>query len=154
MSTEVFAWGDIFELDVPAGTAVADLGELAELRLPGLAETPVLLVVLSPHVEPGPVEAVTQALRRFAASRGWGSPLAPETHVGPDGIATGRLAFVADQAWEALALAWNQHLVLAFTAAPEATAPVFDGAEALMATLRPCELVVPRTAPDEPAGDW
>lgn len=154
MATEVFQWGDAFELDVPVGTAVNDAGELAELRLPGLEDTPVFLVVLSPHAEPSPEAAVTQALRRFAASRGVSAPIAPETYVAPDGIVSGRLSFVVEQAWEALALAWNHELVLAFTAARETDSPVFDRATELMASLRPCELIVPRTAAAEAVGDW
>ncbi len=154
MSTEAWRWGDLFELDVPLAAEVRELGEMIEVRFPEEAESPLLLAVFSPMTAPGgPEQTVRDALERFAASRSF-RQARPELSVDPHGVVAGRVSFVTDLAWEALAIAWNQHLVVAFSAATSPAAGIFDRAEALMASLRPGELVVPRVASAEAAGDF
>jgi len=158
MSTEAWRWGDMFELDVPLSAEVRDLGEMVELRFAEEPATPLLLAAFSPlPTSGGPEQAVHGALERFALSRGFGrgsGPLRPELSVDPQGVVAGRLAFVTDLAWEVLAIAWNNHLVVAFSAAARPDAGIFDRAEALLASLRPGELIVSGTYLPEAAGDF
>lgn len=154
MSTEAWWWGDAFELDVPLTAEVRELGEMVELRFREEPETPLLMAVFSPlPVHGGPEAAVRDALERFAQSRGLKNAQ-PALSADPQGVVAGRVAFVTDLAWEALAISWNQHLVVAFSAAPDPEAGIFDRAETLMATLRPGELVAPRVAEPEATGDF
>lgn len=155
MSTEAWRWGDLFELDVPLSADVRDLGEMVELRFAEEPETPLLLAAFSPlPTSGGPEQAVRGALERFAVSRGFTRALAPLLSVDPQGVVAGRLAFVTDLAWEVLAISWNTHLVVAFSAASHAEAGIFDRAEALIASLRPSELIVPSPALPEAHGDF
>lgn len=155
MSTEAWRWGDIFELDVPLSAQVRDLGEMVELRFAEEPETPLLIAAFSPlPTSGGPELAVRGALERFAMSRGFTRATDPLLSVDPHGVVAGRLAFVTDLAWEVLAIAWNAHLVVAFSAAASTEAGIFDRAEALLATLRPGELLVPSEARAEAHGDF
>ncbi len=158
MSTEAWRWGDLFELDVPLSAEVRDLGEMIELRFAEEPETPLLLAAFSPlPTSGGPEQAVHGALERFAMSRGFTratSPFRPELTVDAQGVVAGRLAFVTDLAWEVLAIAWNNHLVVAFSAAAKPDAGIFDRAEALLASLRPGEVIVPQTYQPEATGDF
>jgi|GEM_PF-1884796 len=158
MSTEAWRWGDLFELDVPLSAEVRDLGEMVELRFAEEPETPLLIATFSPlPTSGGPERAVQGALERFAMSRGFAQPpavLDPLVNVDDRGVAMGRLAFVTDLAWEVLAIAWNQHLVVAFSAAARPDAGIFDRAEALIASLRPGEVIVSNEAPAEAPGDF
>lgn len=152
--TEVWHWGDLFELDVPVDATVNDLGEMIELRFADAPETPLLLAVFSdePH---GPESAVAAALERFAHSRGLPRGAAqPVLGLDQRGVAVGRLAFVTDLAWEALAVAWHRHLLVAFGASPDRKDPVFAAARRLIATLRPSELIAPRALGPESPGDF
>jgi hypothetical protein len=152
--TEVWHWGDLFELDVPLDAEVHDLGEMIELRFSHVPDNPLLVAAFSdePH---GPERAVRSALDRFAQTRGLSPGTGrPVVSVDPRGVVLGRLAFVADLAWEVLALAWQRQLVVAFSAASVADDPVFVAARELIATLRPSELIGTSELPPEARGDF
>ncbi|MBL8785425.1 MAG: hypothetical protein JNJ59_11020 [Deltaproteobacteria bacterium] len=165
MSTEAWRWGELFELDVPLDAEVTDLGEMVQIRFAEDPETPLLLATftpatgapLTPNAAPSVAEdAVRSALERFAASRG-ASPLmarGAELVHDDNGLHAGRLAFVTDLAWLALAVAWNQHLVVAFAGAPDESDAIFDRAESLLATLQPLDLVAPVDLAPEPPGTF
>jgi hypothetical protein len=156
MSTEAWSWGDLFELDVPTSALVRDLGEMVELRFSELPDTPVLLAAFSPlpDAEGGPEHQVRSALLRFAKSRGLAHGAMPSLHVDRDGVVAGRVAFRTDLAWEALAVGWNRHLVVAFSAASTSDDPIFDQVEDLLSSLRPMELLVPARVAAEAEGDF
>lgn len=159
MDTEAWSWGDLFELDVPVATEVNDLGEMIELRFAEYPDLPLLLAVFSPtpeevHEGGGPERAVRLALERFAASRGLSRPIVPALGADPHGIVAGHVAFDVDLHWEALAVAWNQHLVVAFAAASHADEGIFARARDLVASLRPLELRVPARISADADGDF
>lgn len=155
MSSEAWSWGDLFELDVPLATEVNDLGEMIELRFAEYPDTPLLMAVFSPMPDAGgPERAVRLALERFAASRGLRGSASPELGADPHGLVAGHVAFDTDLHWEAYAVAWNQHLVVAFAAASNPHEAVFARAGDLLASLRPLELRVPAQVGDEAAGDF
>jgi len=158
-------WGDVFEVELAPSLIVKDLGdaiELAPVPGDGTAGSPdarIHLAVLSP-LPTDPATSVRDALRRFVGTHGLAS--LPESHLevhaAAPGIATGRLAFVVgDTAWLVLALAWSAHLVLVFTTAPGPTGPsdpIFDAAEALLADIRPLEVVAPGSVEPDAPGDF
>lgn len=168
MSAEPWQWGELFEVDVPDTLSVRDLGDMIELRMRE-GDGPILMSAFSPV--PGPPErAVSDALTRFAATRGLSRAKAEagaQLTRDPLGLVAGRLAFVTDLSWEVYALAWTTEptrgapsnpatLVLAFCAAPTQDDEIFDAAGALLSTVRPLELLVPAAgllAP-EPVGDF
>lgn len=165
MSTEAWRWGELFELDVPLDAEVTDLGEMVQIRFADDPETPLLLASFMPAGAPTPTaplgpnaaeDAVRSALERFASARGAG-PLvtrgAELMHDG-NGLFAGRLAFVTDLAWLVLAVAWNQHLVVAFAGAQDQADPIFDRAEALLSTLHPLDLVTAVDLAAEPPGSF
>jgi len=169
MSTEAWRWGELFELDVPLDAEVTDLGEMVQLRFAEDPETPLLLATFTPAGAPLPAtalasrsgpspaeDAVRSALERFAASRGASPLMARGAELVHDdhGLFAGRLAFVTDLAWLALAVAWNQHLVIAFAGAQDRDDPIFDRAESLLATLRPLDHVAPLDLDPEPPGTF
>lgn len=159
MDTEAWSWGDLFELDVPVATEVNDLGEMIELRFAEYPDLPLLMAVFSPmpagaDAGDGPGDAVRLALERFAASRGLSRPITPALGADPHGLVAGHVAFDVDLHWEALAIAWNQHLVVAFAAASNAQEGIFARARDLVASLRPLELVVPTRLAAEAEGDF
>jgi len=156
MDTEAWSWGDLFELDVPRTAEVNDLGEMVELRFAEYPDIPLLMAVFSPMPDEGggPERAVRLALERFAASRGHGRPISPALGADPGGMVAGHVAFDTDLHWEALAVAWNQHLVVAFAAASNADEGVFSRARDLVASLRPLELRAPLGLSDDAAGDF
>lgn len=164
-SEDTWRWGDVFELDLPPSLIVKDLGDAVELApvasdgdLP-TAEARIHLAVLSPLMT-DPATSVRDAITRFAGAHGLGTLPAThlEIHADGQGVATGRFAFViADTAWLVLAVAWGRHLVLAFATAPRTTGPsdpIFDIAEALLADLRPLEVVTPGALDPDPPGDF
>lgn len=154
---EPWCWGDLFELKVPADLAVRDLGEAIELvPVDRMSDARIHIAVLSPLKTP-PAESARDAIRRFAGSHG--IERLPDTHLEVlatvPGVATGRFAFVAGEtAWLVLAVAWNQHVVLAFATAPKPEDPIFDMAESLLQTLEPLEVVQNATLPAETSGDF
>ncbi|MFO0744625.1 MAG: hypothetical protein U1F43_02990 [Myxococcota bacterium] len=153
---EPWRWGDLFELDVPADLAVRDLGDAIELEPVDRSEASIHLAVLSPLTTP-PERSVRDAIGRFAASHGLEAlpPTHLEVRAEVPGVATGRLAFVVkDSAWLVLAVAWNQSLVLTFATAAGPSDPIFDQAEALLATLRPFDVVSDADLPPETSGDF
>ncbi len=164
MSTEPWRWGDLFEVDVPIDIVSKDLGEMVELRFGG-RDTPLLLAAFSP-VPDDPETALRSGLKRFAATRGM--PLLRaraglELSRDPSGLVAGRITFLTDLHWMALAVAWSHGavagakggscLVIAFAAASQDDDPIFDDAEALFATLHPLDQVVAtgaHVAPEAP----
>jgi len=156
MSTEVWTWGDLFELAVPSTAAVRDLGAVVELCFAEQPEAPIFLTAFSPVPdEEGAAErAACAALDRFARSRGLTLPPAPNLNLLPHGVVAGRLAFALDLVWEAHALVWSRNLVVAFVAASKSDDPIFERARTLLATLRPIDLVVSANPRTEVLGDF
>ncbi|MCC6620187.1 MAG: hypothetical protein IT385_02970 [Deltaproteobacteria bacterium] len=158
-------WGEVFEVDLPASLMVKDLGDAVELaplvtdapeHLASSPEARIHLAVLSP-LPTDPATSVRDAIQRFATGHGLAELPAShlEVHAASPGIATGRLAFVvADTAWLVLALAWSSHLVLVFTTAPGPSDPIFDRAEALLADIRPLEVVAPGAVEPDAPGEF
>ncbi len=161
-ATEPWQWGDLFELDVPRDASAHDLGEMIEMRFRG-AETPLLLAAFAP-ISDDPETAVRGALERFAATRGFSDARhGLELSQDPDGIVAGRLSFITDLHWMALAAAWHHGaasgqssaLAIAFSAGSSKEDPIFHHAENLFSTLRPLDHIRSATQFFEsPEGDF
>lgn len=166
--TEVWRWGDLFEVDIPLSMTARDLDEMIELRVRD-SDAPLLLAAFAPV--PGPPErAAADALIRFASTRGLPARRAESglsMSSDPHGMVGGRIAFITDLCWEAYAIAWpiaptpadpgqQAALVLAFCAARHDDDGIFAAAEVLLSTVRPVELLVSGVehVPADPPGDF
>jgi hypothetical protein len=135
---------------------------MVELRF-GRGDTPLLLAAFAPLSDP-PETAVREALERFAATRGFAeAKRGLELSRDPYGIVAGRISFITDLHWMALAVAWHHGaaagqssaLVIAFSAGSSDDDPIFEHAENLFSTLRPLDHIRPEARPfEDPEGDF
>lgn len=161
---EVWAWGELFQINVPESLAISDREHAAEF-VPRRRTSPedaarrgdereaarAWLSVFGPEADP-PDAAIISGVSRFAASVGVALDAAAVAIADADGVLWGRADFDGQngEAWQVVAVAWNEHLVL-FITVEAAADPAFAAAmDAVLASFRVLDpVVVPAVSADE-----